>query len=343
MSLRQSEFVEVARGLQYPEGPVALADGSLAVVEVQAGRLTRLRPGTDPTRPWDVVSQLDLRQPGFGNGPNGAALGPDGALYICNNGGMQFVSVPMTYADANWTLNVPSLAAADYTSGFLEKVDLTTGAVSLLCSGMRSPDDLVFDAAGGLWFTDWGKLQANAQGIVRDITGVYYLAPGAPQAKLVIPERSAPNGILLSPAGDRLYVAETYNRWIVYWDLQGPGAIKPNPTNIDGCRLLTAAIPGCGGLDSMAMDERGNLYAITIMPEGQNPLSRGGITVVSPRGEVIEFIAVDTGVPDPLPSNLCFGGPDRRTAFITLGGTGRVVSCRMEIPGLPPAFAKHCQ
>ena len=55
-------------------------------------------------------------------------------------------------------------------------------------------------------------------------------------------------------------------------------------------------------------------------------------------GKILEYIEIDIGQKDPLPSNICFGGPDRQTAFITLGGSGRVVSCRMRIPGKKPAF-----
>ena len=54
---------------------------------------------------------------------------------------------------------------------------------------------------------------------------------------------------------------------------------------------------------------------------------------------VDDYIELTLGNPEPLPSNICFGGPDLCTAFITLGGTGRIVSCRMKVPGLRHAFA----
>jgi gluconolactonase len=62
--------------------------------------------------------------------------------------------------------------------------------------------------------------------------------------------------------------------------------------------------------------------------------------VISPKGEILEFIAFDIGQPEPLPSNMCFGGPDGKTAFMTLAGTGRIVSCRMAIAGLQRKFSK---
>ena len=67
---------EIARGLQFPEGPVALDDGSVLLVEIARGTLTRV----DADGKTSVVAEC-------GGGPNGAAIGPDGAVYVCNNGG----------------------------------------------------------------------------------------------------------------------------------------------------------------------------------------------------------------------------------------------------------------
>ena len=67
---------EIASGLAFPEGPIALADGSVILVEIAGGRLTRI----SPTGKKQVVAEL-------GGGPNGAAIGPDGKCYVCNNGG----------------------------------------------------------------------------------------------------------------------------------------------------------------------------------------------------------------------------------------------------------------
>src|ERR1700722_7269943 len=75
MELQQVEVL--ADGLAFPAVPVAMPDGSVVVVEVAAGKLTRV----DADRKVSPVAAL-------GGGPNGAALGPDGAFYVCNNGGM---------------------------------------------------------------------------------------------------------------------------------------------------------------------------------------------------------------------------------------------------------------
>ena len=76
------EITEITAGLRFPEGPVALTDGSVIVVELAAGAITRVGPdGTKTT----------VAEPG--GSPNGAAIGPDGALYVCNSGGWAFTEV----------------------------------------------------------------------------------------------------------------------------------------------------------------------------------------------------------------------------------------------------------
>jgi gluconolactonase len=331
MSFKTSEFRVLARDLEYPEGPVYRSDGGVLVVEIHKGTLTRVAPdGTTAT-----VATL-------GGGPNGAAVGPDGAIYVCNNGGMDWIQLPGgdQLPDGGTTLPlwIPTTQPANYVTGSIQRVTGSTfTTLYSQCNGNRlcSPDDLVFDAEGGFWFTDWGKARATD----RDITAVYYAqADGSKIVQAIPPQgrppnRSAPNGIALSPGDRRLYVAETYARWIRYWKLSDAGVIRPSG-KLDGSYLLTAAIPREGTLDSIAVDEEGNVYAATMLPEGLDPQIAGGITVISPQGKILEFIElIVEGHPEPLPSNLCFGGPDRKTAFITLAGTGRLVACEMAIPG----------
>jgi gluconolactonase len=321
-SFRKSEFRVVASGLEYPEGPVYQSDGGVVLVEIHKGALTRVNP--------DGTTQMVAN---LGGGPNGAAVGPDGAIYVCNDGGLAWMQIPAT--PTTLPVLVPTLQPPNYTGGLIQRVSGSTfTTLYAQCNGSRlcSPDDLVFDAAGNFWFTDWGKQRATD----RDITAVYYAQPDGTKIVQAIPQRSAPNGIALSPDDSRLYVAETYARWILYWELASPGVIKPNPNTLDGSYLLTADIPGQGTLDSMAVDEEGNVYAATMLPQGPNPAIPGGITVISPKGKILDFIELMVeGKPEPLPSNLCFGGPDRQTAFITLAGTGRLVACEMKIPGKP--------
>jgi gluconolactonase len=110
------EIRTLAEGLEFPEGPVALGDGSVVVVEIAAGRLTRVMPGGAKT-----VAALP------GGGPNGAAIGPDGKCYVCNNGGFEWV--------VEGRHRRPFLQARDYAGGRIERVDLATGAVECLYRG----------------------------------------------------------------------------------------------------------------------------------------------------------------------------------------------------------------
>jgi gluconolactonase len=337
-----SECRVVATGLNYPEGPVYCQDtGTVLVVEIGAGTLTRIYP--DGSKPKETVATL-------GGGPNGAAHGPDGAIYICNDGGFYIAQVPRTLPGGRTdTIQVAVCQPPNYTGGSIQRVGLD-GKVTTLYTNfvakdpagvshtlpLRSPDDLVFDSAGGFWFTDWGKDRWRD----RDITGVYYAKPDGSSIQEKIFPLKSPNGIGLSPDEKRLYVAESFTRRILYWELSAAGVIQPNPKTMDGSYILTSHLPYAGCPDSMALDEEGNVYAACFLPHGAAVLSQGGLAVVSPQGETLDWIEIDAGDPDPLPSNLCFGGPDRRTAYITLDGTGTLVACEMRVPGKRLAWAR---
>jgi gluconolactonase len=300
MSLR-----EIAAGLRFPEGPVAMPDGSVILVEIEARRLTRIMPGGAKR----VIAVT-------GGGPNGAAMGPDGACYICNNGGFR-------WHEQNGVLR-PMLQADDYSGGRIERVDLATGAVTVLYSEvggnqLRGPNDIVFDDLGGFWFTDLGKTRARDW----DRGGVYYAKADGSLVKEVIFPLVTPNGIGLSPAGDRLYVAETVTGRLWAFDISAPGEIRRHPFPSPNGGTLVAGLPGYQLFDSLAVDADGNICVATLF--------NGGITIISPDGSRIAHVPM----PDFLTTNICFGGPDLRTAFITLSSTGRLIAMPWERPGLP--------
>lgn len=298
------EMEVMATGLQFPEGPIALSDGSVLLVEIARGTLTRV--DTDAT--VEVVAEL-------GGGPNGAALGPDGAVYVCNNGGMQFHTVRgKTY---------PGAQPDDYAGGRIERVDLETGEVDVLYTHagdveLRGPNDLVFDRTGGFWFTDHGKFRERDQ----DRTGVFYAkADGSSITEMIFP-LEGPNGIGLSPNEDEVYVAETPTGRVWAYELSAPGELlgerRDKP---DGGRLLSGR-NGYFYFDSLAIDGDGNVCVATIID--------GGITVLSPSGEAPRFVPM----PDRITTNICFGGPDMRTAYVTLSSTGQLVKTQWDRPGL---------
>jgi len=340
-----SDFNIVTSDLGYPEGPVYLSDGSVLLVEIKAQQLTKVHP--DGTK--QVIAKI-------AGGPNGLAIGPDGHAYVCNCGGFEWHNIPA----GKQTLWIGGDQPEDYTGGSIDKVNLDTGEVETLyteCSiaryaeptaqGMvwkektletpiklKGPDDLVFDETGGMWFTDWGKSRPTE----RDITGIYYASADGRSIKQMIFPLNAPNGIALSPDGKRLYTVETYTRRVLYWELSAPGVIAPNPHSLDGTYLLIG-FSGQEIFDSMAVDIQGNLYLMSMLPEGNNPFSNGGIKIVSPQGELLESIEISIdGFFDPLPSNICFGGEDNKTAFITLGASGFLVKAQMKEPGLALHF-----
>jgi gluconolactonase len=297
------DLTVLAEGLRFPEGPIAMPDGSVLLVEIARGTLSRVRDGA-----VEVVAKL-------GGGPNGAAIGPDGACYVCNNGGFQWL-------EAGDRL-FPGGEPESYAGGRIEKVDLASGAIEVLythCNGqpLRGPNDLVFDADGGFWFTDHGKTRPRE----RDRTGVFYARADGSRIDEVIFPLEGPNGIGLSPDGSELYVAETHTGKLWAWDVASPGHLKRERRDRrDGGRLV-AGRPGYFLFDSLAVEAGGNVCVATLVD--------GGITVLNPRGGAAEFVPM----PDPLTTNICFGGPDLRTAYITLSSTGKLVSMPWRRPGL---------
>ncbi len=311
--MSEIEFTEVAAGLGFPEGPIACSDGSVLLVEIRRGTLSRVQPDGRV----EVVAEC-------GGGPNGAAIGPDGAVYVCNNGGFEWHDVA--------GLTLPGNQPADYSGGRIERVDLGTGKVEVLyteCDGhpLRGPNDIVFDETGGFWFTDHGKTRERD----RDRTGLFYARPDGSRIEEKVHPLDGPNGVGLSPDGRRVIVAETWPGRLWAWSLSGPGEIDETaPGTLGGPpgATLLAGLPGMQLLDSLAVDAEGNTCVATI--------GNGGITIVPPADATGEARHVATG--DPLTTNICFGGDDLQTAWITCSATGRLVRTRWEMPGLRLAY-----
>jgi gluconolactonase len=303
------QIAEITDGLRFPEGPVWMPDETLLCTELLGGTVMRVQ--LDGKK--DVLSQN-------GGSPNGLAIGPDGAVYVCNSGGYGSHDVGgMTIPD--------SYLPQDHTGGRIERVDLASGEVTVLyreCEGhpLIGPNDLVFDDTGGFWFTDHGRWRE------RDKThgGLYYARPDGSEIREVVYPLDGPNGVGLSPDGTRVYAAETFAGRVWAWDLAGPGELAAPAPPIGNGGHLVHGLPGMQLLDSLAVDSAGNVVVGTLV--------NGGLTVFAPDGSSAEHVPF----PDPMVTNVCFGGDDLSTAFVTCSATGKLVSMPWPRPGLMLAF-----
>lgn len=291
-------FEVVADGLAMPEGPVACSDGSVFLVEGGRQRIIRVTPDGRT----ETVAET-------GGSPNGLAVGPDGALYCCNNGGF----------DPYRRVGVVPLPPRDYTGGAIQRVDPATGDVEVVVREhggrpLAGPNDLVFAADGSYWFTDFGKWTEDG---VRH-GGLYHARIDDPEPRRVAFGIGL-NGVGLSPDGATVYAAATFERWLLAF----PAAL----TGTEQRGEVVASFPGRQLLDSLAVEADGTVAVGSIH-------ERPGISRVDPATGEVRLVPT----PDTKPTNLCFGGADLRTAYVTFAQTGALVRCRWPDPGLPLPF-----
>ncbi len=228
----------IAEGLAFPEGPVVMADGSVILVEIHAKKVTRCWNGRTET----------VAEPG--GGPNGAAIGPDGALYVCNSGGMGHDGSPKE-------------------AGRIERIDIATGKVERLydsCDGaeLGAPNDLMFDCDGNIWFTDLGETDLAA----KHYGGLYCARPDGSAITRIFGKAISYNGVGISPDMRTVYAADTYTARVWAFDRKIEAQVP----------RWVATAPGPVMLDSLAMTAAGNVCVATLMP--------GAITTVTPGGQV---------------------------------------------------------
>jgi gluconolactonase len=301
-----SDVKIMATGLGFPEGPVAYPDGSVVLTEIRNNRVSRV--AADGT-----VTCLSAT----GGGPNGLAVGPDGALYLCNNGGSRYVE----------GTSMGQGPHPDYKFGSIQRIDAKSGQYTTLyteCDGhvLSAPNDLVFDTAGGFYFTDLGKRYPR----YRDNGGIYYAMPDGSSIKKVVYPILSPNGCGLSPDGKTLYAADTEGARLWAFDIVAPGEVRAAPPHHAHSGRVIAGLPGNARFDSLAVMASGNIAVAT--------LSTGYITEISPGGDIVRAVKM----PDVYPTNICFGGADMRTAYITLSDTGRLGVMEWPEPGLKLNF-----
>ena len=273
----------LATGLQFPEGPVWLGTRRVAFTEIRGQCVSLWHDGTL------------ARVARTGGGANGATLGPDGALYVANNGGLSLGH------DGRWT-------APDAIPGRIQRVTLagevSDVAVRLPGAPPNRPNDLCFGPDGLLYYTDphnWEDLANLGKGRVARTT-----LDGRVELVAEIP--AFPNGIAFGP-DDRLYVAQSVTQKILVMDAK-PGATP----------AVWATLPR-GFPDGFCFDAAGRLYAAG---------SLGDVVVVfEPDGEVRDIIEMGAGSE---PTNCCLGDG---ALYVTLAGTGQLVALDMPVEPLP--------
>jgi gluconolactonase len=308
--MRDMEYEVFAEDLAFPEGPVVLEDGSVIVVEIGRGQLTRCWRGGRK----EVVAIT-------GGGPNGAAIGADGALYVCN------------FGEADWEKGYQKDGPGE--CGRIERIDMATGKVDRIYTEwdgqpLGAPNDLVIDATGGIWFTDIGRMYANSW----TQSGLFYCTPDGTSIRRLFARPVGKwgfgavsyNGVGLSPDQSKVYVADMRPSRVIAFTLEAPGELAPGSGPHGAPDRLLATIPGEVALDSLAITQSGKICIGTLM--------NGGITVVDPASGAFESYPL----PDERVTNIAFGDPDMRTAFITMSNAGKLIAARWPEPGLKLNF-----
>lgn len=207
-----------------------------------------------------------------------------------------------------------TLLVTDYKNG-LVAVDIASGTVKPWLTRRNSEsfkgvNDLCIDAHGRVYFTDQGQTGLH------DPTGrVYRYTPQTGQLDLLLTNVPSPNGVVLSPDEQTLYVAATRGNCVWRMPLQADGSVSKVG------QFFTSY--GASGPDGLAMDETGRLLVA-------NP-GLGYVWVLNPRGEPEEVLTGPTGISL---TNLAFGGPDRRTVYCTDSTHGQILCADMPIPGV---------
>jgi len=190
------------------------------------------------------------------------------------------------------------------------------GALTVLAESyggkrLNSPNDLTVASDGTIYFTD-PPYGVDEEERVLSFSGVYRLSPEG-DLSLLTKEFSRPNGIVLSPDESTLYVNDSEETIIRAYDVTENGDVE------NGRRFAAPSDPDAEGTtDGMKVDRNGNLY--TTGP--------GGVWVYAPDGTRLARIAVPKA-----PTNVAFGGPERRILYIT--ARPHVYRVSVNVPGVP--------
>ena len=203
------------------------------------------------------------------------------------------------------------------------RTDMKTGKIQVLTDryeGKRynSPNDICVDSKRRIWFTDpYYGIQRDS--LEMDVEGVYRIDPeGKVTRVLTQKEVQRPNGIAVSPDAKTLYVIDSHprpggNRKIWAFELDEAG--------MPGKQRLVYDFGKARGGDGMKLDMKGNLWVAAGISVKRGPGESlevlPGIYVISPKGKLLGTIPI----PENLITNLAFGGPERKTLYVTAGKT----------------------
>lgn len=261
-----------------------------------------------------------LTEGGFTDGIEGPAVDRDGNIYCVSFRHARNIARVSPEGRAELFVELPEKSAgngirfdsagrmfvADYTGHNVLSVDLKTRAVTVFAheAAMNQPNDLALAPDGTLYASDpnWKNGTGQLWRISRD---------GRTHREAA--DMGTSNGVEVSPDGRVLYVNESVQRNIWKFDIAADGALKNK-------RLLKKFDDY--GFDGMRCDVDGNLY---IARHG-----KGTVVKLSPKGDVLREI----DVLGPNPTNICFGGKDGRTAYVTEAKVKRLVQFRVDRPGL---------
>ncbi|MHB0959383.1 MAG: SMP-30/gluconolactonase/LRE family protein [Pirellulaceae bacterium] len=248
--------VQLADGFEFTEGPACDAEGNVLFTDQPNDRILK----------WSVDGKLSTFKQPSGRS-NGLCFDPDGNLWACADEKNEL-----------WMIR-PDGSVEVVVKGYEGKL-------------LNAPNDLWIRPDRGLYFTDpfykrdyWTRGPSE-----QSVEGVYYLAPDRKTLTRVIDDLQQPNGIIGTPDGKTLYVADIRAGKTFAYDMQADGTLLNK-------RLFCEM-----GSDGMTIDNEGNVY-----------LTGQGVTVFNAQGEKIKTIPIDGG----WTANVCFGGKDRHTLFIT--------------------------
>ncbi|MFI0474119.1 SMP-30/gluconolactonase/LRE family protein [Halomonas sp. HMF6819] len=294
----------LASGIELVLGPVALEDGGVLLVEARAGRLIHLLPNGERRTVAQVSGRL-----------TGAALGPNGYCYIGSSGG------------ADWRTEKGKAdcihLGADHGGGCIQKVDLGTGVVEALythCQGipLSEPRDIVFDDQDGFWFIDIKK-KLNER---HASSCLYYAHGDGSSIRRVADDLHATGGLGLSPDGRTLYATEAQTGRLWGYSIGAPGELSQKRRLFAGSGQLMHFPSNNPRHGSLAVEENGNVCIASPV--------EGGISVFSEQGRLLEFHMT----PETCCTDICFGGPNSQTAYITLFSGRQVLAVSWPRPGL---------